>query len=497
MYTKITELEELWKLLKSEVEGVKELERIEFCIIEKLITAVSVIDLTKHEIYVHAGYVHQLTEKLLNLRDESIDDKKIHNLCKLWLNLLRIRNQFPLKIMHHQMLDGECDFKFSLKLMEGKPCGLKEIQVLNREDKDAIDNAVQSMYRLGCLAHGLSFAGLPYVENTVLTSLMESNDVTCLVAKDQSDQIIGYCWGVMLRDVAVSCGKKANIFWVMDLARDPDFHDVNNKFGDLIRLEMMDVLKARKNCDFVGYQHIVNHKYHTNIVEDEQNDSERVHLKDENFQARTGYKYDEDLGMFMRAHFIKGNDKDLPYPDYSKIRPAIYKAFWHAAHTAKEFFLGAYGFFRVQSRQKSSHLMLDRPLDERLITPVSKEQQACDKDILRQIILSDYWQRLGKGLLGTHVPGTIEKMQNSVPSNDYDFESLKRLLESSGKKITRDPLTSHLYRAISTADSPTFVVNELLKSEKTPTAWIKLIGDRRKKIATPQGIGLRAQATHV
>src|SRR3990167_10638140 len=183
MYPTVKELVQLW----DEFDGIKNLVEHDYGQwpdVKKLMTAESVIDLSAHEIYPHAASVHELTATLLKLRNDHPADQAILACCQDWLNILKKRNQIPLKLKHHQRLDGECDFRFSLQLMEGKPCGFKEIQVLDHQKNAVLDEAVKSIHRLGCLAHGMSFAGLPMMKDVVLNSLMEYEDTVCLIARD-------------------------------------------------------------------------------------------------------------------------------------------------------------------------------------------------------------------------------------------------------------------------------------------------------------------------
>src|SRR5690242_12650700 len=137
-YPTVDVLEQLWNVFEIEVKKIVGQDYPNISDIQKLMTAQAVIDLSLHEIYAHAKWVHELTDKLINVknnhREDKQIDKNIDNCCQLWLDILKKRNQIPLKIQHHQRLDGECDFRFSLQLMEGKPSGFKEIQVLDHKN---------------------------------------------------------------------------------------------------------------------------------------------------------------------------------------------------------------------------------------------------------------------------------------------------------------------------------------------------------------------------
>lgn len=479
-YPVVAALNQQWNSFEKVLKNILKSDDLHLPDIQKLMTAESVIDLSAHEIYSHARFVHDLTVTLIDLQKKHADDESIKECCQLWLELLKKRNQLPLKLQHHQRLDGECDFRFSLQLMEGKPCGLKEIQVLHHQKDENLDAVVKSMHRLGVLAHGHSFGGLPLMKNAVLTSLMEYKDTICLVARDQSDQVIGYCWGLMLRDVEISKNQKANIFWIMDLARDPDFFDEHAKVGEQLRARMAEEVKLLKDCDLVGYQHVLNHKFHMDIVSEIHGEDERLDVGQAEHAAKTTLQYSEDTGMFMRAHYIRLNDNNYPYPEYKVIKPAIMSAFWCASHSAKDFIVGGIAFMGQLKYQHVTHKLLDQPIDQRIVAPVSAEQQACDSDVLKQIILSDQWLQQGKSLFSPrHAPGTIGKLQNLVRGDAFDFQAVKSCVANRKKCVTRGVHATLLYNAIDVADSPTFVLNTLLKNNETPKDWVELITNHR------------------
>lgn len=482
-YPAVPDLKQLWGKFAIEVNKAFIADYPRMADIQKLMTAESVIDLSAHEIFDHARLVHDLTHALIQLKNEQPNNVVVLDCCDRWLNLLRRRNQIPLKLKHHQRLDGECDFRFSLQLMEGKPCGLKEIQVLDHEKNVHLDEVVQSIHRLGCLAHGMSFAGLPMMRDVILTSLMEYEDTICLVARDQSDQVIAYSWGLMLRDVEVGKNEKANIFWIMDLARDPDFFDEHARVGDALRERMAAELKLRNDCDFVGYQHILNHKFHMEIVSDEQNEDEHLHVAGAEHDARTTLQYSEDVGLFVRSHFIRISDKNHAYPEHGMIKPAILTAFWKASHSAKDFIIGGISFMGQTKYAQLKHNLLDQPIDQRISAPIPVDQQACDRNVLRQIILSDLWSQQGKGLFSKrHMPDTIGKLQNLVHDEGYDFQAVKNCVNSRKHCVSRGVNADLLYRAIDVADSPTFALNMLLESAKIPREWVESITQHRNQL---------------
>lgn len=483
-YPTVAALNQLWDLFEKDVESLGGQAFPHLSEIKKLMTAESVIDLSLHEIYVHAKYVHQLTRHLLELKSESPNHPVIQTCAQHWLDILRSRNQTPLKLKHHQRLDGECDFRFTLQLMEGeKPCGFKDIQVLDRKNHADILAAIESMNRLDRVAGGMSFADLPVVKDVILSSLMEFEDVVCLIAKDQNNQIAGYCWGVMLRGVDVGLKQKANVFWVMDLARDPDFQDDKIKLGGALRAKMLETIKARGDCDFVGYQHVPNHKFHMDIIHRENGDVEEVRINDGKFDAKTGLKFDDDLALYMRTHFIRANDNNFPYPEREKIKPAILKAFWAAAHSAKDFVVGGITMFSRIRRQQRNNLLLDAPVEQRLTQEISEAQHDCDVAIFKKIILSQRWEQQGRGLLfDRHVPETMQAMQDLATNMFFNFQAIKSVAINAGKSATRGALAAQFYRAIAVADSPTFVLNSLLGSAETPAEWIALITNERQAV---------------
>ena len=479
-YQTINVLEQLWNSFEEKIKIISDINSAHLPDIKKLMTAESVIDLSLHEIYFHTEYVHELTDNLMNLKNSHLEDKKASECYQLWLSILKQRNQIPLKIKHHKKLDGECDFRFSLQAMEGNPNRFKEIQVLDSKNKTELNKAIKSITRLDCLAEGVSFAGLPLMHDTIMSRLFEYEDTICLIAKDQSDQIIGHCWGILLRDVAVNQKEKINVFWVMDLARDPDFIDVNNKVGDKLRTKMVDTIKSKNNCEFIGYQHLLNNKFHVNIIRDTQGKDEQIHFYDKEFAGKTATKYNDDLGLFVRSHLIRTSENNHPYPEFEGIRSALYKAIWRAAHSVKDFILGGIVLIGRMQYQKLTHTLLDNPIDQRLVEPVSNEQRSCDIKILKEIILSDKWKQQGKSIFnGRHIPSTLQKLQHLVQSEEFNFQSIKSCIANSGKNLLRSKLTTLFYNIISVANSPTFVLNGLLENNDTPKDWVDLISNTR------------------
>lgn len=479
-YPTVFVLEQLWHSFDEKVKNISELNLDHLVDIKKLMCADSVIDLSMHEIYYHTEFVHDLTVKLINLSNLYPKNKLIDESCRLWLDILKQRNKIPLKIQHHKKLDGECDFRFTLQLMEGKPAEFKAIQVLNPKNTVEVKEVIDAIHRLDCLSEGISFARLPLVNDIVLSAILDYRETICLIARDQNNQIIGHCWGMLLKDVTLNHNQKANIFWVMDLARDPDFCDKNVKVGERLRAKMVDILKARKDCDFVGYQHILNHKFHTSIITRAQNDGETIRFNNDEFTAKTSVKYESSLGSYFRTHFIRTSNNDYVFPESQKIKQAVFKGLWQAAHSTKDFILGGIAFYGRLQYQRVAHSIHDGPVDQRIVGQVSNEQQDCDIKILKEIILSDQWAQQGKSIFcGRHVPTTMKKLQTLVQQEEVNFDSIKMCAVNSGRSLMRGKLTSIFYDAIATADSPTLVLNHLLRKKETPKAWIDLIGDKR------------------
>ena len=480
MLTRAEELAIMWEAFANEVKSVPDINLANLPDIRKLMTSEFVIDFSLHEIYTHAKPVNELTRRLIHLKRDFPENNNIADCHQRWLAMLRLRNQFPLKLLHHQRLDGECDFRFSLQLMEGRPCGFKEVQVVDRQNGAGSPKLIQSVHRLDCIAGGISFAGLPLVKDKVLASLMEFEDIIFLAAKDQSDQFIGHLWGVLLRDVEIGKDTKANIFWWMELARDPDFFDDHTNIGAQLRTKMFSLLQARQDWNFIGYQHVLHHKFHMGIVGNAHLEDEFVYCNNERFDAKSVVKYHDDLSSFMRAQFIRSNNNKFAYPEYESIQPAILKAFWRASRSVTDFVFGGISFFRRQHKQQTSHNLLASPLEQRLLEKLTTEKQACDKQIMIRIILSDHWPQQSRGLFGAkRVSDMIEKLQSLTRANEFDFTAIKACVTSKDKSATKCHLTDILCHAISAADSPTFVINTLLSVNDIPAEWLELINHYR------------------
>ncbi len=170
-YAKIDELERRWDLFEKEV--VSHIDPTEYHLpeIQKLMTASSVVDLNKRGIYLHNQFVHHLSQKLLSFLDSSPDEKLLR-IRQLWIDLLKCRNDHPLKVEHHQGFDGECTFDFTLKMMEGKSYGFKEMQILDPKNRAELDKTVVAIKRIDSIAFGSHLGGLPMMGDLVLSSIL-------------------------------------------------------------------------------------------------------------------------------------------------------------------------------------------------------------------------------------------------------------------------------------------------------------------------------------
>lgn len=479
-YATIDLLDQLWNLFEDLVKNIIDDKQFHLSDIKKLMTASAVIDLSLHDIYLHTKYVHQFTNQLINLKlKDNLNNNNINECCNRWLEILKARNMMPLQVKHHKLLNGECDFRFTLQLMEGKGSSFKEIQRLNADNKTDLAEAMTAMHRLDCLTEGISFARLPLMDDVVLSDLMRYKDVICLLAKDQHNQIIGYCWGILLRNVEVEQKKKVNVFWIMDLARDPDFADDHIKIGEQLRSSMFEMLKSSNDCDFVGYQHLMNHKFHMKIISDVQDDNEQISFHSETFPSKTRVVFNHSLGVYVRVHFIQAREHHYAYPDYESLQPALFNAFWQAAHSVKDFMCGIITFFGRAQYHKLTHSIINDPIEERLVSQISNEQQGCDQHILKTILLSSEWQEQGKSIFSSHVPSTMQIIQPLIKNDDCNFQIIKAHVQKSGSHLMRSKLTTMVYDIIKVADSPTFVVNHLLKNQDTPKEWVDIISNTR------------------
>lgn len=453
MQSRTEKLTALWDNFFQSISSIPNINHLPE--IKKLMTAEFVVDISSHEIYNQAAFVHELTEKIIALKDENSES------YQLWLAMLRARNQMPLKVLHHQKMDGECDFRFSLQRMEGKPSEFNEIQILSSADHT--EDLMHAMHELDCLAFGISFGELPIVNNSVLTSLINSKDTLFLIARDKNNQYIGHRWGVMLRDVEINKQQRANIFWSMETVRHPDFHDKHANVGVALRARMFELLQERQDCDFVGYQHRLNHKFHMSIVGSQNND-EFVVCNNEIRDAISSIHYDHDLNLFMRAQFIRSNTCSLPFPAYEVIRPAILRSFWQARRSTFDFTFGALTFFRRNSNQRS-HDMLALPMEHRLLEHVSPAKQACDADTLQQLLNRDEVVIL-----------------KPTDKQEYDFAAIKARLQKFETKHMKNAAVLMLCGAIKNADTPTIAIDNLLRRQDIPRAWLNFIHQQRNSL---------------
>ncbi|CAM3013647.1 Uncharacterised protein [Legionella steigerwaltii] len=479
-YPKIDFLEQAWNAFEIVLKSHIDPSEYRLSEIQKLMTADSVGDLSGHAIYTHTEYVHRLTLRLLNLLETRKNDEAITNLCQLWTTLLKSRNQHPLKIMHHKRLDGECTFNFSLQLMEGKPYGFKEIQVLDPNNTDEFDKAVHTIKQLDCLAHGVNFGDLPIVGDTVLSSSLSYKDTICFIAKDVNDQIIGYSWGIMLRDIPAGEQDKANVFWVMNLAKHPDFYDPHVKVGTKLRQYIADMMREKPDCHFLGYQHILNHKFHLEIVDGLAAKYEKINLGQDQYDAKSKIQHDSLINN-CRVHLIRSNNNQLPFPKHKDVKSAVFSALWNAAHSVKDFILGGMFFYARCYYQQWTHFISDQPVEQRIEESVSQEQQICDLNILKKIILNEEWNRQGTtSFFDSCIPKTMQKLQQLITEDGNNYSILQKCVANSGWALFRSKLTSYFYFAITQSSNPTAAVNMLRDSQIAPKKWIELISKERQ-----------------
>ncbi|WP_282433106.1 hypothetical protein [Legionella gresilensis] len=483
-YTKIEALVRKWSLFEETIKLYIRPDEYHLAEIQKLMTAECVVDLNNHAIYVHTEYVHRLTLQLINLRNNYLDDKLIKEVCALWTDLLENRNQMPLKIKHDKRLDGICSFNFSLQMMQGKPYGFKEVQLLDPTNLAEYNKAIEEIKQLDCLAHGINFADLPIIGDTVLSALLNYKDTICFLAKDKNDQIIGYSWGILLRDITVDNKNKVNVFWVMDLAKHPDFYDPNIKIGTVLRQHIADTFKTKADCHFLGYKHNLNHKFHLQIVEGSvANKSEKINLGPDQYKAKSKAKYDNDALIYSRSHLIRANNNEYPYPKFKQLKSALFNAFWQAAPSAKDFILGAMLIYGRSYYQQWTHSMLQVPNEQRIEEPVSAEQQICDMGILKKIILSAEWNQQGTTLFfNKRIPNTMQRMQQLVKEEQVDFSTLRAGVANSNWALSRSKLTAYFYFAITQSTSASAAINLLVCNKITPKKWIELISEERQML---------------
>lgn len=480
-YSVIETLGKLWNQFEENARPVFSESSINLDDIKKLMIAESVIDISTHEIFPHLECVHQFTEQLINLKNQHSDDVGVNKCYENWAALVRLRNQHPLKVQHHQRQDGEVDFRYVLKLIEGNPCRFKAVEKLNHGDANALNEPVEAMDRIERLAFGGAMTNLPVVKNRLLTGLLGMDEVVCLVAKDQENKTIGHCWGVKLNAVSVGDNKKANVFYVMMLARDPEFYDPTFKVGEQLRKNMVEVVKTMSDCDFVGYQHMVSHKFHTSIIEDEQEENETIAYDGDKFNAKVTVEYKGDNHAFTRQHFIKMNDKDLPVPSAQAVRSAFGKVCKRAVNSNLDLVRCGVGLVGRSIGLMMNHSLLNHPIDERISEKVSPDQKKSDANTLQALILSDIWTQKSNTLFWRdHVPATVKNLQQYVEDYGMNFNNVKAHVVQSGKDMTRSKLTSLVCDAIRTADSPTGVLNELLQQSGTPKAWVSMISESRR-----------------
>lgn len=451
--------------------------------IKKLMTAKSVIDLSKHAIYVHMKYVHALSNQLITLRQNNPNNFSVLNQCRLWAELLRQRNQQPLKVRHHGSLDGVCSFLAALEMMEGKPSDFQKITRLNPENKEELNEALHRFAQLGRLAHGTTFAELPGVGDVVLASLLENKDSICLLARDKNNRIIGYSWGLLLRDFPIEEQGKANVFYIMDLVRDPDYYDPNVKVGAALREHWVQIINQNAECHFLAYQHIMNHQFHMDVIARRlPQEKEQVIFEGKFYDGKSGVERDNTSGRFIQYHFIRAHHNQMPFPDFNKLLNNIYRAFWHSAHNAIDFFSGALSFFGRHLYLHHHHDMFAKNPQKRISEPVTSEQQAHDLYILKCIIEDDEWSTLGtQTFFDQHVPYNIQKLRQLVATHNYCFEDLQQQIANRGISLMRRKITANFYLAMTRNSDPEAVVTWLVNHTETPEKWVQLISEMRQQ----------------
>lgn len=486
-YKTVEALERLWNAFNDKITPLDD----NWAEIQKLMTAKSVIDLSKHAIYVHMKYIHRVTRHLIALGqeypDEYPDDDIVRQKSQLWTELLRLRNQHPLKIRHHRSLDGECSMHAALDMMEGKPTGFKEVTRLNPQNPEALQEALHRITQLGSLAHGTTFGELPGVGNVVLTSLLEHQDSICLLVRDQNDRIVGYSWGLMLRDFPVEGNMHANVFYIMDLARDPDYYDPAVKVGALLREHWANIIDQDPDCHFLAYQHTINHQFHMDIVEGRiPRENEQIVFAGKSYEARSGIEKDESSGRYIQYHFVRSHNNQLPFPGFGNLMSGIYRAFWRTAHSGLDFFSGATSFFGRSLYLSRHHDRLAKNPQKRICEPVTAAQQANDFQILKQIINVDGWRKQGRGVFSHCVPKTIQRLRAQNLNPDFTFEALKQEVANKGRSLMRSKMTAHFYKAVTRNHDPAAVLTMLVNNSETPKSWVRLISDLRQEFANGQ-----------
>jgi hypothetical protein len=318
------------------------------------------------------------------------------------------------------------------------------------------------------------------VGDTVLSSLLSYKDTICFIAKDINDQIIGYAWGIMLRDIPAGEKDKVNVFWVMNLAKNPDFYAPHIKVGTVLRQYIADTLSTNPECHFLGYQHILDHKFHLAIVDGLPAKHEKINLGQDQYHAKSKVQYESFIN-YVRIHLVRSNNHQYPFPKHKVIKSAVFGAFWNAAHSVKDFILGGMFFYGRNYYQHWTHSMLEQPVQDRIEEPISKEQQTCDLNILKKIILNDEWSRQGTTLFfDSCIPKTMQKLQQLITDNQNDFSILQKCVANCGWALFRSKLTAYFYFAITQNSNPTAVINMLIDSSITPKKWIELISEERQ-----------------
>lgn len=195
-------------------------------------------------------------------------------------------------------------------------------------------------------------------------------------------------------------------------------------------------------------------------------------------------KYEPLKMQYDRKHIIKTNNHQYPYPKVDVIKSKFFTALWYAAPTAFDFILGGILIYGRAYYQQWTHSMLGQPVTHRIEKPIPHEQQICDMNILKRIILSDVWGQQGTTLFfDACIPDTIQKLQQLVKEDQIEFASLQQCVAKSGWALCRSKLTAYFYFVITQSQYPSAAINLLIQNDMTPKKWIELISEERQIFA--------------
>ena len=97
MQSRSEELHALWNAFVSKLNKVPDINQKNLADIKRLMTSEAVVDLSLHEIYTHTAFIHDLTQRILRLKEKFPRDVNVDKCHQRWLDMLRKRNQQPLK----------------------------------------------------------------------------------------------------------------------------------------------------------------------------------------------------------------------------------------------------------------------------------------------------------------------------------------------------------------------------------------------------------------